>query len=168
MYTLEMIGASSEGIGFGNLSARSGNTPEFYISGTATGSYRKLGKNHYCLVKDFDIQQNRLSCTGPVRASSESMTHAVIYRADPRVGAIFHIHHAAMWSVLIGRAPTTPSDAEYGTPEMALALTELMNDPVSRDQRIAVMGGHQDGIIFWGADPDETGSYLLSYYNMII
>ena len=43
MYGLEMVGANEEGIGFGNLSVRSGNTGKFYITGTATG--RKTRRN---------------------------------------------------------------------------------------------------------------------------
>jgi L-ribulose-5-phosphate 4-epimerase len=168
MYSLEMIGANVEGIGFGNLSARSGSSHKFYISGTATGRHKRLSRKHFCLVTDFDIQKNHVSCTGPVRASAESMTHAAIYQADPKAGSVFHIHHKAMWESLLDKVPTTANKAEYGTPEMARALLSLLEYKTVRDQRIAVMSGHEDGIIIWGKDADEAGKYLLSYYNLIV
>ena len=167
MLTLDMVGVTQDGIGFGNLSSRFRNTNQFYITGTATGKHPKLGKNHYCLVTDYDIPKNRLSCTGPIRASAESMTHAAIYRADPNVGTVYHIHHKVLWKALLGKVPTTPEKAEFGTPEMALSLQDMLKKKETREQRIAVMHGHENGIIFWGKDPDEAGKYLLSYYNLI-
>ncbi len=93
--------------------------------------------------------------------------HAAIYRADPDVGAVYHIHHKALWKALLGKVPTTPEKAEFGTPEMALSLQDMLKKKETREERIAVMHGHEDGIIFWGKDPDEAGKYLLSYYNLI-
>jgi ribulose-5-phosphate 4-epimerase/fuculose-1-phosphate aldolase len=168
MVSLEMVGALAEGIGYGNLSARSGNSGRFYISGATTGKYSKVGRKHYCLVTAYDFIENKLECTGPVWPSSESMTHAAIYSTDPGTGAVFHIHHAAMWKALKDKASTTPPDIEYGTPGMARALKEIMTDKAAREQRIAVMGGHENGILFWGGDPDEAGKYLLSYYNLTL
>jgi ribulose-5-phosphate 4-epimerase/fuculose-1-phosphate aldolase len=168
MYSLGMVGANEEGIGFGNLSARSGSSHQFYISGTATGKYKKLGRKHFCLVTDHDIPGNSLSCTGPVRASAESMSHAAIYKADPGVGAVFHVHHESLWKSMLDKVPTTPQEAEYGTPEMALALLKMVKQNEIREKRIAVMHGHENGILTWGSDPDEAGKYLLSYYNMIV
>ena len=103
MHALDMVGATEDGTGFGNLSARSSNTNRFYITGTATGKHPELTKNHYCLVTDYDIRQNRLSCRGPVRASAESMTHAAIYESAPDVGAVYHIHHKALWRSMLDK-----------------------------------------------------------------
>ena len=168
MYGLEMVGANEEGIGFGNLSVRSGNTGKFYITGTATGRNAKLDREHYCLVTDYSILYNRLTCMGPVRASAESMTHAAIYQSDPKLGAVYHIHHEALWKYLLDKVPTTPGKAEYGTPEMAMSLLTLLKNREVRDKRIAVFRGHENGIIIWGKDPDDAGKYLLSYHNLIV
>jgi L-ribulose-5-phosphate 4-epimerase len=40
LYNLGMVGADSEGIGFGNLSIRKTGTDHFYITGSATGSLK--------------------------------------------------------------------------------------------------------------------------------
>jgi ribulose-5-phosphate 4-epimerase/fuculose-1-phosphate aldolase len=168
MRNLDMVGATTEGIGYGNLSARYRNTSKFYITGTATGNFTELTRNHYCLVTEYNIRQNRLSCAGPVRASAESMTHAAIYLSAPDVGAVYHIHHKALWKSMLDKVPTTPENAEFGTPEMALSLMNMLKDKEIRDERIAVMHGHEDGIIFWGRDADEAGKYVLSYYNLIV
>jgi len=167
MFSLGMVGAYSNGIGYGNISARSGIKDRFYISGTGTGKYKKLGRKHYCLVTGFDIAQNRLDCTGPVRASAESMTHAAVYSSYPGTGAVFHIHHEEMWKFFMGKVPATPPEAHFGSAKMALALVRLLQDNNAREQRIAVMEGHEPGIIFWGKDTDEAGKYLLSYYNLL-
>jgi ribulose-5-phosphate 4-epimerase/fuculose-1-phosphate aldolase len=168
LHRLEMVGATEDGTGFGNLSARSGYTSKFFITGTSTGRHGQLGKKHYCLVTDYDFSQNLLSCTGPVRASAESMTHAAVYQADPEAGAVYHIHHGGLWNSLLNKVPTTPEKAEYGTPEMALALLTMLKKKEIRDEKIVVMSGHESGIIFWGKDTDEAGKYLLSYYNLIL
>ena len=168
MVSLGMVGALADDIGYGNLSARSGNTGRFYITGTTTGKYNKVGRKHFCLVTAYDFRENRLECTGPVWPSSESMTHAAIYSSDPGTGAVFHIHHEAMWNSLNGKVPTTPAETCFGTLEMAGALRKIMMDKASRDQKIAVMGGHENGIMLWGNDADEAGKYLLSYYNLIL
>ena len=47
---------------------------EFVISGTQTGSVAQTGGQHYARVTDYDIDANRVSSTGPVEASSESLT----------------------------------------------------------------------------------------------
>ena len=168
MRTLEMLGATEDGIGFGNLSARFRDTNQFYITGTATGKHQKLGREHFCLVTDYNFRENRLSCTGPVRASAESMTHAAIYEADREVGAVFHIHHQTLWKSMLNKVPTTPDNAEYGSPEMALALLDMVKQKKTRKQRIAVMHGHENGIMIWGRSPDDAGEYMLSYYNLIL
>ena len=77
-----LVGMTSDGIGFGNLSLRvEGN--KFLISGTATGALPVLGPDGYCLITSFDIDKNRVVSTGPVKPSSETMTHGVIYQSCP-------------------------------------------------------------------------------------
>jgi ribulose-5-phosphate 4-epimerase/fuculose-1-phosphate aldolase len=168
LFNLGMVGADSEGIGFGNLSIRKSGTGHFYITGSATGSLKDLGPDHYCLVTGFNLDENTLACTGPIKASSESMSHAAIYSEFPGAGAVIHVHHNMFWKNLVNRIPTTAKDVEYGTPEMAREIIRLLNEPGTLEGRIIIMGGHRDGIIVFGKDMDDAGRYLLSYYNTII
>lgn len=71
------------GVGFGNMSMRSGPDVQFVISGTQTGHLADLTGAHYAEVTNYDIEGNRITCHGPVKASSESLTHAAIYELGP-------------------------------------------------------------------------------------
>jgi hypothetical protein len=168
LYNLGMIGADHEGIGFGNISIRKEGSKHFYISGSATGILKNLNQDHYCLVTGFNFDENSLECTGPIKASAESMSHAAIYSEFPGAGAVIHIHQNLFWNRLLYRVPTTRKDAEYGTPEMAREIIRLLREPGTLEGRIIVMGGHPDGIIIFGKDLDDAGAYTLSYYNTIL
>jgi L-ribulose-5-phosphate 4-epimerase len=168
LYGLGMIGADKKGIGFGNISLRKNRLNHFYITGSATGSLKSLDEQHYCLVTGYNLDENKLACTGPIKASSESMSHAAIYSESPATGAVIHIHHNLFWKGLLNRVPTTSKDAEYGTPEMAREIIRLLREPGTLEGRIIVMGGHKDGIILFGKDMDEAGAYTLSYYNEVV
>lgn len=168
LYGLGMIGADKKGIGFGNISLRKNRLNHFYITGSATGSLKSLDEQHYCLVTGYNLDENKLACTGPIKASSESMSHAAIYSESPTTGAVIHIHHNLFWAGLLDRVPTTSKDAEYGTPEMAREIIRLLREPGTLEGRIIVMGGHKEGIILFGKDMDEAGAYTLSYYNEVV
>jgi L-ribulose-5-phosphate 4-epimerase len=168
LYSLGMIGIDEQDIGFGNISIRKSGTKHFYITGSATGSLKNLNEQHYCLVTGYNPNENTLACTGPIKASSESMSHAAVYSEFPGAGAVIHIHHNVFWNSLVNRVPTTHKDVEYGTPEMAREIIQLLREPGTLEGRIIVMGGHKDGIVVFGKDLDDAGRYVLSYYNTII
>ncbi len=168
LYKLEMIGINDQGLGFGNISVRKDRTRNFYITGSMTGSITTLGEEHYCLVTGFDINSNALSCKGPVRASSESMTHAVVYSSRPEMNAVIHIHHPVFWTNLLAKVAATPDSIAYGTPEMARAIQELLDNPEVVERRVIVMAGHSGGILFFGKQIDEAGAFILSYFNEIV
>ena len=78
LYKHGLIGSYSNGIGFGNISIRT-DINSFLITGSATGNLKKLNENHYVQVNEYDFLQNSLTCSGPIKASSESLSHAVIH-----------------------------------------------------------------------------------------
>ena len=148
-------------VGFGNLSVRVDDV-RFVISGTQTGHIARTGGQHYALVTDVDIDANRVSCTGPVQASSEALTHAALYALDDAIGAVVHVHSAAMWAALRGQWPTTRADVPYGTPAMAREFERLWQETDFSSRRLAVMAGHEDGIVSIGADLGEAAERVLS------
>jgi ribulose-5-phosphate 4-epimerase/fuculose-1-phosphate aldolase len=83
---------NKDGIGYGNISTRFQKN-KFIITGSATGSLTKLTTNHYTLVTDYDINRNTLTTIGPIKASSESLTQAIIYESQKSVKAVMHVHH---------------------------------------------------------------------------
>lgn len=161
MYRLGFIGAYDDGIGFGNISKRySKNPQQFIISGTQTGSLAKLTDQHYTLVTSVDIPGNKLSCSGPVKASSESLTHAALYSMSPEIGAVIHIHAMELWKKLLNKVPTSAADVPYGTPAMALEMQRLYQQQGLDKLKILVMAGHEEGIITFGKDLKEAAEVL--------
>jgi hypothetical protein len=142
-----------DGIGFGNISKRCKEN-QFIITGTQTGATRILSASDYALVTHCDISANSLECIGGNAASSESLSHFAVYEIMPSVRYVIHIHSARIWQKLINKAPTTPLDAQYGTPELAVAIQALLKTSEQVIDTI-VMGGHTDGLLFFGDDLEQ-------------
>ena len=160
MYNKGLIGMYPDGIGFGNISIRC-NENTFLISGTATGGIADLDKSHYALVTDYNLQTNSLICKGPINASSESLTHALIYECSPSTNAVIHIHNLALWNQLMHKVPTSNEHVPYGTPEMANEIKRLFEKNYLCNEKIIVMGGHEEGIISFGKNLEEAVNVLL-------
>jgi len=157
-----LIGYYAEhGVGFGNVSIREGDSNRFIISGTQTGHIAHTDEKHYARVTTCDIGANRVVCEGPVQASSEALTHAAIYALDPGIRAVVHVHDAGLWRALIDRIPTTSRVIAYGTPEMAREFQRLYADTDFRMRGIAVMGGHDEGIVSFGKDINQAADRIL-------
>jgi ribulose-5-phosphate 4-epimerase/fuculose-1-phosphate aldolase len=161
LYSLKFIGVTEDGIGYGNISVRYQNN-QFIITGSGTGAFEKLAPEHYTLVTEYNIHQNSVTCVGPVKASSESLTHAMIYECCNEVNAVFHVHDHALWEKLLETLPSTNANVPYGTPEMAYEIRRLFNEHHLQHHRIFAMGGHEDGVIAFGTTTAETGRLFLS------
>lgn len=162
LHNADLIGHYEDlGIGFGNISVRIADSRQFVISGTQTGHIAETRAEHYALVTDYDIDANRVSCTGPVQASSEAMTHAAIYALSDSIRAIVHVHSRPLWDRYKNELPTTRPDVAYGTPEMAHEFERLYRDSPFGSGGIAVMAGHEEGIISFGADLGQAAKRIL-------
>lgn len=166
LYELELIGMYPDGIGFGNISVKSAESSSFIITGSATGQFAKLEPKHFALVTGYNFNLNAISCTGQTKASAESLSHAAIYETLPEVGAVVHIHCLSLWEKLLNVLPTTSAEIEYGTPEMAGAIRELISEMKS-DEKVIVMGGHREGILAFGQNLDEATSEIIKIYNRL-
>lgn len=162
MHSCGLIGVYPDGIGFGNISTRM-QGDRFVISGSATGALPELGCEHLSLVERVDVAHNEVFCRGPIVASSESMTHAMVYRALPWVSAVIHVHHRQMWDYWMHRLPTTPSEVSYGSPEMARSVLDLLKHMPRRRPGLLVMGGHEEGLIAYGGSHEEAGRCVLNH-----
>jgi ribulose-5-phosphate 4-epimerase/fuculose-1-phosphate aldolase len=150
------------GVGFGNLSRRSSDDGLFIISGTQTGHLADSGPEHFALVTAVDIARNRVSSRGPIEASSESMTHAVLYDVDERIGGVVHVHSPRLWESLMDRLPTTDPQVPYGTPEMAEEIRRLYRRSDFAATGVAVMAGHEAGLISVGETVAEASTRILA------
>ncbi len=192
LHQLNFIGEYPNGIGFGNLSQRilppaappslallsspllssslhptaPLSSDSFIITGTQTGHLATLTAADYALVTAFDPVQNTVTCQGLRQASSESLTHGVIYASHPAIQAIIHIHSPQLWKQLLHQVPTTRADVPYGTPEMAAETQRLFREGSLLQQKIFVMAGHEDGVVTFGENLQTAYRVLINWCLM--
>jgi ribulose-5-phosphate 4-epimerase/fuculose-1-phosphate aldolase len=162
---LQLIGVRSNGVGFGNLSVRDGMTNNFYVTGSATGGLSELMLADCAKVVAYDFRRNWLRYEGAAIPSSESLTHAAVYKSDGSARAIIHCHDSSLWSTLLHRVPTTSKAAEYGTPEMACEIIHLFQTGEAHRRKLFVMAGHEGGIVTFGRNLEEAFAVLMQERN---
>lgn len=167
LHRLRLIGVTADGVGFGNISIRPGRTHGFLITGSQTGHLLRLNARHCTWVTDYDCFKNRVACRGPVKASSESLTHGAIYSQAAWVHAVIHVHHDRLWRRLFHKLPTTSGNARYGTPSMAKAVKKLLSRVEPSKTGIIIMGGHAGGILVFGSTLESAGEVLLKWHAQI-
>jgi len=170
LYQTGLIGQQPdlyEGYAYGNVSVRfPGSTdpgnPSFAICGTQTGGMSELSAEQYTTVLSCKVRENKVVAQGPVRPSSEAMSHSMIYQRGMNTGCVLHAHSSVIWkhAEQLGM-PVTAASIPYGTPQMAEAVETLFQHSDLARQGIFSMAGHQDGIISFGADPCEAGTVML-------
>ncbi len=159
LYQQKLVGKNQDGIGYGNISIRH-HQNQFIISGTGTGCIENLEPSDYTLVTEFDFEQNSLTATGPVMASSESLTHAMIYQTRAEANAVIHVHHYELWKKLLATHPSTSELVPYGTPGMANEVKRLL---LSHPHLLVfAMGGHEEGVIAFGKNPAAALNSLMT------
>ena len=153
-----------QGLGFGNLSARDPEQQEeFVITASQTGGVRHLTDEDLTRVVGCNLDRFWVDAEGEQPPSSETLTHAMLYAADARIEWVFHCHLPELWQAAVQLAlPTTALDVDYGSPEMVIAVAELLASHHSRPLVFATLG-HQDGIFACGATARDTGGLLVSY-----
>ena len=159
LYDEGLVGVTPDGIGYGNISQRAWEH-QFIITGTATGKLKKLGPEHYTLVAAYDIGENAVVARGPVKPSSESLTHAMIYECAGDVNAVIHVHDPELWKKLLATAPATNENVPYGSPEMAREIRRLFEEQDLRNQGIFAMAGHENGVIAFGSTLEDAWQVL--------
>ena len=166
LWKLGLIGQDPDryhGADFGNVSQRQGSSEQFIISGSQTGHMAQIHERHYALITDFDPAANRVVAEGPIRPSSESMTHGVIYRLDTTANCVLHVHSPDIWNAASELSlPMTRAEANYGTPEMTEEVRRLLSETDVRERNIFAMGGHQDGVIAFGTTPEAAAVCLIT------
>lgn len=151
-----------DGVGFGNISVRVDGG--FMVSGTQTSGLANVdARRHFAKVISWDSRRNALVSEGPVKPSSESMTHAMVYEANAGAGCVLHVHSKKIWAGWQRLSlDVTETQVEYGTPEMAAAVRAIAGH--SESSAIAMLG-HEDGVLVWGGDVDEAFDRLLELHE---
>lgn len=174
LHRLDILGQNPDryqGYGFGNVSVRLKPCPHpsFIISGTQTGAINILEASHYCCVLSADPLNNSLTAEGPVRPSSEALTHAAIYAEKSSIVCVMHVHSPEIWRNYEALGiMSTGQQIAYGTPEMAAAIQALVQLEAIRRQGIFVMAGHEDGVISFASTVASAGKILIHYLSLAL
>jgi hypothetical protein len=172
LYLLGLVGRDPKrygGLGYGNISERIGPFPalphqrRFIISGTQTGDLDRLREKHFVTVLECCPEENRVVAEGPIRPSSESLTHGSLYGLDDSLRSVMHVHSPEIWRHCLELGiPRTRKNASYGSPEMAAEVCRLLAAGEGQAGLFA-MAGHEDGVIAFGHSHEEAGTVLLRY-----
>ncbi|MFK7955877.1 MAG: class II aldolase/adducin family protein [Lysobacterales bacterium] len=152
-----------DGAAYGNVSSRCAQPSGFVISATQTG-HLTLNAQRVCQVSGVDLEHNHVVASGPMKPSSEALTHAAVYALAPEVQWVFHIHEPTLWrqAEAIGMSQTDP-DIGYGTPAMAREMGRLF-PALENACGLVAMGGHIDGIISFANTASTAASQLFTAY----
>lgn len=162
---LQLLGqdpARYGGLGFGNVSARDPSRPdEFVITASQTAGAPQLSERQLVRITHSNVERFWVDAQGYQPPSSESLTHAMIYRADAKIGWVFHVHSPEIWQRAEALAlPTTGADVRYGSAAMATAVAALLAAHSDRRAVFATLG-HDDGVFACGASAEAAGSALV-------
>jgi ribulose-5-phosphate 4-epimerase/fuculose-1-phosphate aldolase len=135
------------GLSYGNLSARKDST-RFWMSasGVDKANLREPGRD-ILLVSGYDADANRIVLSVPPdveprRVSVDAIEHWMIYRENPGVGAILHLH---AW---VEGIEATEVNYPCGTEELAESVAALV--AAAPDPAHAVVGLRNHGITATG------------------
>ena len=163
-------------VGYGNISIRDKQNPaHFIISGSQTGQHENLQNTQYSKVIYWKIKDNMLFCKGRIQASSEALTHAILYEVCADIQTVIHIHNKNFWHANIDVLPTSDKKSAYGTPEITQSVRFLFTNIMLQNRKnetpilpnIIIMGGHEDGILVFGRTLAETTDFWLNMLNPI-
>jgi ribulose-5-phosphate 4-epimerase/fuculose-1-phosphate aldolase len=140
------------GLSYGNLSMRK-DDHRFWMSasGVDKSKLHEPGRD-ILLVSGYDEVHRRIVLSVPPgieprRVSVDAIEHWMIYRENPDVGAILHVH---AW---VGGAAATDINYPCGTEELAASVAALVASAL--DPAHAVVGLRNHGITATGETPNE-------------
>lgn len=174
LFNNRLFGINEDGISYGNISAYCDELMEYYsaysnkikfiITASGACGREKFLMDDYSAVVDYDFAKNYVHCIGKHIASSESLTHAAIYNSENKAKFVVHLHNQKIWSQNFNKLLTTDADIEYGTPELAFNIMELLRDS-KNTKPVIILGGHPDGVLIWDTNTQsllETIEELLN------
>ncbi len=174
LWRLKLIGVypldhpDTPGVGYGNVSKRYTVDGQFIITGSQTGDLPTLSAEHFALVMDYDIDNNKVYSKGLSRPSSEAMTHAAIYEVGLGINWVIHVHNRDLWEKHeeLGLL-TTPQHATYGTPELARAIQVVFSKYPDTDKPVALLG-HEEGLVSWGKTAEEAVNKMVLALKKVV
>jgi len=145
----------------GNLSIRYTGGLIISASGCNLGCIEQDG---LIFVEHCDAEAKRVLYRGPIKPSSESIMHWLIYEDRRDAQAIIHAHDefANRPELLAGQVEESKREEPYGTIELARMAIETFQ----RAERIIVLKNH--GYIAIGPDLDRTCGLVVETHLMLL
>lgn len=168
LFSLGLIGAYSNGIGYGNISLRHKKSKSFVITATQTGELPILSSHYYSFVKKVNFKTFTTFAKGPSKPSSEAITHASIYALDKEINAVIHIHNEKIWEFMLKNNYLSTNDTPYGTPQMVEDVQNLYKNIDPLLNNCFVMKGHYEGVVTFGKSLKEAEKALYKIINKIL
>ena len=162
LYSLGLIGAYEDGIGFGNISIKEEDSNAFIITATQTGHLSSLSQKDYSKVLDIDFKNFKTIACGESKPSSECITHGAIYKLDENIKAVIHIHNEKLWNLMLENNYLSTNDTPYGTIEMVEDVVSMYKNIKPLENNLFVMKGHEEGIVCFGSTLKEAKLKLFS------
>ncbi len=163
IHELGLIGARADrydGYGYGNLSIRQASG--FLISASQTSGSVEVSADDFVAISSWQFERFWVEAVGSQPPSSETLTHAMIYEADPSVSCVLHAHSPQIWQRLL-ELPCTAPETSYGSPAMADEVRSLMANHTERPFAFTTRG-HEDGVFVCGPDLQEAAETLIRIY----
>lgn len=157
-----LIGMLPDGIGFGNVSTRTNKG--IIITASQTGNIDNVRPKDFVFVTNYDLQQNKVLFTGIHQPSSETLTHAAIYEANPKVKFIAHFHSTPIWQKLLYCNIKTNGNAPYGTIEIALEAKQFVQN-TGNVTGIFALSGHCDGVVAYSDEISKLIQVISEHIN---
>lgn len=162
---LDLIGRQSnryDGYAYGNLSVRdSVQADRFFVTASQTGGEVDFERARLVRIDRWDARRFDVDATGVAPPSSESITHGMLYAADPTMAWVMHVHSPSIWRAGARlRLPVTAETVPYGSPAMAIAVAALLTLHPVRPLVFATLG-HEDGVFACGESADDVGAALI-------
>ena len=145
-----------DGYAYGNMSTRDLQTPaRFYVTASQTSGAPRLVPQDIVRIDRWNAERFEVTAAGTLPPSSESITHGIIYAADPTIAWIMHVHAPDIWRRGAPAAPVHRGRCPLRFPAMAHAVAALLGD--CERPLVFVTLGHEDGVFACGATPEDTG-----------
>lgn len=145
----------------GNISLRLGNGIVISSSGSNLGC---IEKEELVFVESCDADKKRVLYHGPLKPSSETIMHWLIYRERPEADALIHAHDelATRCELTEGLVDVSCREEPYGTLELAQRALETFRGGMN----IIVLNNH--GYVAAGKDLNDACGLIIRTHKILL
>ena len=168
LYSLGLIGAYCDGIGFGNISVRYKKKSSFVITSKETGEFPKLNPNYYSFVKKVDLEKFTVYAIGPSKPCDEAINHACIYDLDSQINAVIHVHNEKLWDYMLKNDYLSTNDTLWDSNKIVEDIKKMYKDIDPFLNNAFVLKGDFEGVVTFGKTLKDAEKALLEIIQKLL